>query len=307
MDQAQRVALVTCRDLPHLDDDDAGLLPALAALGLRGYVAFWDDPSAQWDSFDLVVPRSTWDFAWRREEFVDWARHVGETGRMANPVEAIQWNTDKHYLAALAREGVPVVPTDWLEPDAELSSRKLHTRFPALGDFVIKPAVSAGSVDTGRYSAASPRARGLAIHHAHRLLDAGRTVMLQRYVTSVDVLGETGLVFIDGQFAWAVGREAMLHGPAAGIPGVYRHGTVHETEASPDQIEVGRLALAAAMKAVGVPSSWPPLQARVDVVSADAGPAVLELELTHPDLFLGLVPGRAERFAEAIAARVGRV
>ena len=47
---------------------------------------------------------------------------------------------------------MPVVPTRGRERDRHLSSRALHTRFPAGGDFVIKPAVSVGRVDTGRYT-----------------------------------------------------------------------------------------------------------------------------------------------------------
>ncbi len=96
--------------------------------------------------FDLVVIRSTWDYAQRRGEFVAWAQRVAQMTRLSNPFPVIRWNTDKHYLAELEAAGVPVVPTIWLEPELHLSGRALHTRFPAGGDFVIKPAVSAGSL-----------------------------------------------------------------------------------------------------------------------------------------------------------------
>jgi hypothetical protein len=173
-----------------------------------------------------------------------------------------------------------------------------------MGDFVIKPAVSAGSADSGRYAAGSPRSRGLAIQHARRLLDADRTVMVQRYVTSVDVVGETGLVFLAGRFAWAVHRDAMLEGPDTGPSTALRRGHIQAVDATPAQVAVGEQALAAAATLIGVPSSRPFLAARVDVVAADDGPQVLELELTHPSLYAGLVPDGHERVAAAIAVRL---
>jgi glutathione synthase/RimK-type ligase-like ATP-grasp enzyme len=285
-----------------LDDDDAPLIAALAERGVGAAIAVWDDPQVDWEAFDLVAIRSTWDYALRREEFVRWAASVP---RLQNPAGAIRWNTDKHYLADLARVGIPVIPTDWLEPSSDLSSRRLHTRFPALGDFVIKPAVSGGSLDSGRYSAGSPRSRGLAIRHAQRLLAAGRTVMVQRYVTSVDEVGETALVFVDGQFAWGARRSAMLEGPDTGAVGTYRKGAVRPVEATAAEVAIGERALGAARELMGEGGGQPWLAARVDVVAADAGPQVLEVELTHPSLYLSLIPGGPDRVARAIAARAG--
>ncbi|MDR1426809.1 MAG: hypothetical protein LBJ08_03505, partial [Bifidobacteriaceae bacterium] len=119
MPRRPAVALVTCRDLPHLDPDDAPLVAALARLGVEAKAVVWDDSSADWSAFDLSVVRSTWDFSRRRGRFVQWAESVS---RIENPAAAIRWNTDKHYLAALGGAGVPVIPTDWLEPSANLSS-----------------------------------------------------------------------------------------------------------------------------------------------------------------------------------------
>jgi hypothetical protein len=50
----------------------------------------------------------------------------------------------------------------------------------------------------------------------------------------------------------------------------------------------------------------PPLYARVDVLRGDSGePAVLELELIEPSLFLDFAPGSAEALARALVRRVG--
>jgi hypothetical protein len=49
----------------------------------------------------------------------------------------------------------------------------------------------------------------------------------------------------------------------------------------------------------------PPLYARVDVLRSDAGePAVLELELIEPSLFLDFAAGSAEALAAAVVRRL---
>ena len=69
-----RIALATCSALPHLHVDDAPLVAALAARDAQAEAAVWDDEAVAWDSYDLVVIRSTWDYAQRRPEFLEWAR-----------------------------------------------------------------------------------------------------------------------------------------------------------------------------------------------------------------------------------------
>ncbi|WP_149202111.1 ATP-grasp domain-containing protein [Actinotalea subterranea] len=305
-----RIALATCTALPDLDPDDAPLLGALLQRGVEAQTVVWDDPAVDWSAFDLVVIRSTWDYAQRRGEFLEWASRVEAVSTLANPYPVVRWNTDKHYLDELERAGVPVVPTIWLEPERHLSSRALHTRFPAHGDFVIKPAVSAGSVDTGRYTAIDAGSRGLAIRHARRLLEAERTVMVQRYLRSVDTVGERAHVFIAGEYSHSVLKGAMLDGPDVGVDGVYKEERMERITASETEVEVAREVirvarrlLTASADGVEVPPE-PFLYARVDVVSGDEEePVLMELELVEPSLFTSLGDGALDRFADAIVAR----
>ena len=92
---ARRIALATCEELPDLDPDDRLVAPALAALGIEGVPVRWDDPAADWDAFDLVAVRNTWDYPARRDEFLAWA---GRTPRIVNPPQVLRWTTDKRYL-----------------------------------------------------------------------------------------------------------------------------------------------------------------------------------------------------------------
>ena len=102
------VVLATCSVLPDLDDDEGSLIPALEACGLVAEPRVWDDPSVHWADVPLVVVRSTWDYAERRDAFLAWCARVP---RVLNSVPVVAWNTDKAYLRTLAAAGIPIVPT----------------------------------------------------------------------------------------------------------------------------------------------------------------------------------------------------
>lgn len=294
-----RVALATCSQLPDLDTDDVPLIAALAERGVTAEPAVWDDPAVDWSVYDLVLVRSTWDYSPRHDEFLAWARALP---KVANSADVIEWNTDKRYLRELEAAGIPVIPTIWLDPARHLSKRAVHTRMPAFGDFVVKPVVSAGAKNTGRYQPVSAESRGKAIAHATRLLDDGRWVMIQPYVTSVDTAGETCLIFIEGELTHAVRKKALLTGPAEDTSELYAEEEKEAFEATPAQIDVAQRALAVARAATGADLTY----ARVDLVSGDDGvPMVIELELTEPSLWMKYGTGVEGKLADAVVKLLG--
>ena len=302
-----RIALATCSFLSSLNGDDAPLVPAFAERGVVAEPVVWDDPAADWAAYDLVLIRSTWDYSDRSREFVDWTRRVEQSSRLLNPSTAVAWNIDKTYQRSLERAGLPVVPTIWLDPERNFDSRAIHTRFPASGDFVIKPTISAGSRDTGRYSASEASSRALAITHAKNLLHAGRHVMLQRYMRQVDTVGETAIIFIDGTFSHAVRKAPLLDGPFRAMtmdPPLYRPEVMSARDASPAELDVAEHVMAALPGLVpGV--EGPLVYARVDLVpDNDGNPVLLELELAEPSLFFALAPATVDRLVSAVIGRL---
>jgi len=292
------VALVTARAARGLDEDMPPLTAALAAAGAESQIVDWDDRQADWVRFDLVVPRSAWDYAERLPEFLAWAERVTRLTTLLNPLPVVRWNTDKHYLGELTRAGAPVVPTWYLEP-GEDAGRTLDALLAADGcrELVVKPAVGAGSRDARRH-ARTDRAQILA--HIGPLLDAGRSVMLQPYLESVDTSGETALMYIDGRFSHAIRKGALL--PAAGAPstaGLFAPEEIVPRTPGADELAAAeRILTAAPFQGL--------LYARVDLLRDPKGqPKLLELELTEPSLFLAHAPGSAERFAAALLARLG--
>ncbi|GIF12028.1 ATP-grasp domain-containing protein [Actinoplanes teichomyceticus] len=287
-----RIALVTCAAFPDLWDDDHPLRDALLARGLAVDVVRWDDTDADWSRYDLTVIRSPWDYVPRREQFVAWAHSVP---RLANPGDIIAWNTDKRYLAELAAAGVPVIPTDFVGPGETWTP-------PAEGEWVVKPTVSAGSQDTARYRLPAQAAEAAA--HVARLTGAGRTAMIQPYLTAVDTAGETAVLCLPD----ASGELTFSHGIRKG-PMLRRTGE-HTIDPGSEDISPrtpSEAELAVARRALSaVPGGAKRLlYARVDVIPGpDGAPQLVELELTEPSLFLREGPGAAERLADAILARV---
>jgi glutathione synthase/RimK-type ligase-like ATP-grasp enzyme len=285
-----RVAIATSTEVGDLDKDAPALLTALAERGVEAAPAVWDDPDVDWAAHELVVVRSTWDYPRRREAFIAWAQGLP---RVLNSAEVLRWNTDKRYLGELAAAGVPTVPTVFAAPGEPAG-------LPDWDEFVIKPTISVGSADTARWRRGTDDVA--ALRHLRELLEAGRTAMLQPYLSAVDSTGESALLFVGGAFSHSVRKGPLLSAGAGPVP-LEIGGDYEEREqissrvATAEELAVADRALAAVPGGV---SNL--LYARVDLLLDEQDrPVVLELELAEPSLFLWTAPGSVERLADAVA------
>lgn len=293
-----RIALVTCAALPELDPDERLLQGALAVAGVDVESVVWDDPGVMWRGFDAAIVRSTWDYTENVHAFREWAMRAGLATRLFNSSDLIVWNTDKRYLLDLLERGIAVVPTTFIAPEDRANTAVIPSQEHA--EFVVKPAVSAGSKDTMRYSVLSDLER--AGQHVDRLLAQERVVMIQPYFDSVDTVGETGMIFINGTFSHAIRKGQMLRQGGVGdmVNGLYVKEDITAIEPTQEQLALAREVLDA-IPVIGEP----PLYARVDVISdAEGRPLLLELELTEPSLFFAHDPSAAARMAAGVLARL---
>lgn len=172
----------------------------------------------------------------------------------------------------------------------------------------MKPTVSAGARDTGRFSGAAAAGDLVARLHAQ-----GRTAMVQPYVDAVDEHGETSVLAFGGEVSHGA-RKAPLLLPGTAVrlddtdtdtdndtdTDLDGDDVVQPREPTPAELAVARAALDA------VPWHEPLVYARVDLVPGPGGPLVLELEVTEPSLFLRLSEGAAARCATAVQAALAR-
>ena len=290
-----KIALVTAAEAEALDED---LPPLLAAFGADAVVVRWDEAAIEWSAFDLVLLRSTWDYVPRLPEFLAWCERVAAQTLLLNPLSLVRWNTDKHYLADLAAQGIATVPSQFLEPGRHAAT-DLQALVASLSseEFVVKPAVGAGSKDAQRYRR---RQINTALRHVDVLLADGRSVLVQPYLEQVDVAGETALMFFDGEFSHAIRKGPLLRLDSGPTQQLFAPEEICARTPGADE-------LALAQRVVAAIPGGAPLYARVDLLrGADHAPCVLELELTEPSLFFAHDAGSAQRYADAARRRLPR-
>ena len=248
-----RCALVTSQAHPDLYDDDLPLVAALKELGINARPAIWSDPGVDWDAFDALVIRSPWD-----------------------------------YFQDLARAGVPLIPTIFVE-QGERPDIAALARARGWDDIVVKPAVSGTAWRTYRFPLAeAPRHAG---DIAHTLADRG--LLVQPFLPEIQSAGELSLLFFDGVFSHAVCKR-----PKAGDYRVQNDfgGTAERVDASEHWIRQARACIAAAPAL--------PVYARVDGVIKDGRFLLMELEVLEPVMFLRQHSEAPMRFARAIRSRL---
>lgn len=266
----KKLAWVTTRDAHGRDEDEPAVLAALRIKGVSVEVIDWEDTSVNWSQFDRVVLRSAWDYPKRLTEFLSWLDHVASTTEVVNAPKTVRWNLDKQYLIELANAGIPITPTNFVKPGSE-------TVFPS-GEFVIKPAIGAGSRDAASYAQDQQE---IARAHVARLHAAGQTVLVQPLLKSIDTDGEWPLVFFGGEFSHAANKRVSL--PRAGsVEDLFAHETNTSYIATADQIKIASAAIDMVSRQLGTPT-----YGRVDLVRDNEGQfCILELELIEPSLFL---------------------
>jgi glutathione synthase/RimK-type ligase-like ATP-grasp enzyme len=283
-----RIALATCPELPELDPDDQPLVSAFAAAGIEAIPVIWSDPAVDWDSFDQVIIRNTWDYTDHWVEFLAWVNRLNS--KIQNPAVMIEWNSNKTYLQDLKDENIPVIDTQFISDAAN------KWTIPALADFVVKPSVSQGSRDTLRLAAAAPNSRIRAQELIERINKVGKSAMIQPYLDRVDSDGETAILYIGGVYSHSIRKGPLLY---KDVEVEQVHGLFLQEDISPrtpraDQLELAERVLELIVRRFGTP-----LYARIDLLDDSAGnPLVLEVELVEPSIFFGNAPGSYDRFVE---------
>ena len=283
-----RIALATCEELPDLDPDDQPLVDLFHKAGFEATPTIWSDPTVNWSDFDHIIIRNTWDYTNRLAEFLAWAK--ARESRIQNSYEIILWNSNKIYLNDLSSSGFPIVDTQFVsDPFGDWV-------IPNVGDFVVKPSVSAGSQDTMRFPTSDPASLHNAQDLIGRIVSQGKTAMVQPYLAAVDEIGETAQLFIGGEYSHAIRKGPLL---VANSEAEKEHGLFLKENISPREPTVEQRELAMAVLTFVSERFGTPLYARVDLLDDRNGkPVILELELVEPSMFFQTTPDSAQQFVK---------
>jgi glutathione synthase/RimK-type ligase-like ATP-grasp enzyme len=286
------VAVASYEKRRKLRPDDRILCLALEAEGIEAHPVVWDDDSVAWDTFDGCLLRSVSDYHLKYQRFLGWLSAVAEAIPVWNSAELAAWNSDKSYLRSFAMDGIPIVPTHWLEPGEQTDLVELLDA-NGWNEAVLKPTVGLGARKLFR----THREQASAQQHALNEMLAEGGVMVQPFLPSLEEHGETSLIFVDGTPSHVVRKR-----PA---PGDFRvqgrlGGTVSTVEPTPAELTLGERIVSSLQDT--------PLFARVDTVMLAAGsPGLIELELIEPILYFEQRPQAAALIAKSIRRSLAMV
>lgn len=292
----KQIAFATYSGLPGLTDSDSLVATALQEHDIAAIGTPWDDPDIEWNNFDGVVIRSTWNYHKHHQAFRDWLAELKAVNlRVWNPHEIILWNSDKIYLSQLEDAGAKIVPTEWISrcSHEEVYLEEILER----NDWeraVLKPRISASAHGVSVLSIENR------VENEQKFLEMrrARDLMLQPVVEEIRN-GEWSIMFFDDEYS-----HSVLKYPEVDNIYVQKElgGTWKVADPSSQLIEQARKSIDAAHEVTGV--SEPFLYTRVDGVEVKGELQLMELELIEPELFFSGVPEAVIRFAEAIAKRL---
>jgi glutathione synthase/RimK-type ligase-like ATP-grasp enzyme len=296
-----RIAILRCgrlpsfitRDVPNLDElfeEDKLLQRGFEAQGFEAVPVVWNRPDIDWNEFDIALIRSTWDYLDEQELFLQVLSQIEASNcKLFNPLEAVRWNIDKHYLFDLERWGVPIIPT-YLASHVETDV--LHHIFAEKEwqNAIIKPMVGLAASYTHKVTMdeLAGTLRMLKVSHPEQ------EFMIQPFIESVVNEGEWSFIYFNQNLS-----HVLLKKPAPNdyrVQGIYG-GTIQRAEPHSDDL----------VQAQAMLNKLPfdILQARLDFVRVDGTLSVIEVELIEPIFSFNLVPQGIERLVNATRIKFG--
>jgi len=282
----KRCAFLTMDNMKSFVSDDKLAVDVLLNMDWEVETIPWRQPNIDWDAFDVVVIRSTWDYHDDPDLFIKVLRQIEASDtRLENALAPVKWNVDKRYLHDLENKGVRVVQTSF---GSDLNEERLSelTRSYHNEDFIIKPVISASAKNTFRVSPGNVPFEDLVAAFKNK------DYMVQPFMRHIVEEGEFSLFFFNGNYSHCI-RKVPKHND---FRVQEEHGGL--IKACPPTLKQLNCA-----QRVLDNLDYTVLYARVDLVQDENGDyALMELELIEPSLYLRMDPEAPTRFARAIEA-----
>ena len=276
--------------MDELFEEDNLLLHGFEAEGFHASPVVWSQPEIDWNQFDIALIRSTWDYLDDQDLFLQVLSQIEASScKLFNPLAAVRWNMDKHYLLDLEQRDVPIIPT-YLASNVE--AEILHNVFAAKQwqTIVLKPSVGLGGSYSYRVSLDELDNTLTSL----KVSQPDQEYLIQPFMESIVYEGEWSFIYFDRQLS-----HVLLKKPAPNdyrVQGIYG-GTIQVAEPQEgDRVQ-----------AETVLSKLPfdILYARLDFVRVDGRLSIIEVELIEPILSFNLVPESIMRLVNATGIKFG--
>ncbi len=188
-----KIASLTCKEVnPDTTVDDYLAFELLRAQGHSIDELIWDSPQ-NWEEYDLVIVRTTWDYMEKLELFHKVLAEIDSKTKLINPLETLIWNSNKKYLLELGEIGIPTIPS-LLREKIERSEIASLLSDPKYSDgIVIKPCVGASSIGIQFIKDVSD----------FKEVQKGEW-FIQPLQPKIQEVGEHSLFFFEGKFSHAI-------------------------------------------------------------------------------------------------------
>jgi len=279
----RRLAFLSMDNLKGFVSDDALAIEPLRKLGWVVKTLSWRQP-CDWNLFDMVVIRSTWDYQNDMEAFLKVLEQIDSSkALLQNDLDLIKWNIRKTYLYDMEKRGNRIVPTLWEE--AGIAEERLTDYFSRLrtDEIIIKPLISANADNTFRLK----KEKIAFFFDELKNVFSSRPFMVQPFMANIIKEGEYSLFYFGGEHS-----HTILKTPKKNDFRVQEeHGGIITPINASDKLKTkGALAVNSIGKIA--------LYARVDFVRDEGDEfAIMEVELIEPALYFRMDSQSAERFA----------
>ncbi|MGB3211286.1 MAG: hypothetical protein WBB19_11320 [Desulforhopalus sp.] len=278
----RQCAFLTMDSLEKFQCYDNLLYEPLRRVGWQVTPVSWRSANVDWNDYEVVLIRSTWDYQDDPQQFLDLLETIERSSaRLENSLRLVRWNISKTYLQDLEQKGIRIVPSLF-------GNSFNHEIGCAFFDFfdtreiVIKPVISANADDTFRLKPDDPCLDELG------KVFSDKEYLVQPFMRDIIEEGEFSLFFFGGRYS-----HAILKTPKKDDFRVQEEhgGQLRLVQPEPLLLEMAEQTMAALEPL--------PLYGRVDFVRDDGKFYVMELELIEPSLYFNMDPASTDRFAHA--------
>ena len=284
VDLKRKCALLTISDLSNFQSYDNLIVQPLSKLGWECEFIPWDSISINWDDFDAVIIRSTWDYQQKEKLFFKTLQSIeASTATLYNSLDAVKWNINKRYLLELEKENISIIPTRLYDSFDFDIVNQLFSFFNE-NKLIIKPCVSANADDTFILEQNKLGSLKPVLENTFSQKD----FLVQPFIKNIRIEGEYSLIYFGNRLS-----HVLLKTPKNGDFRVQEeHGGILKTINKPESslIDFGNKVMET------IPYQC--LFSRVDVVRGSNNYLLMEVELIEPSLYFNMDLNSPQMFAE---------
>ena len=284
VDLKRKCALLTISDLSNFQSYDNLIVQPLSKLGWECEFIPWDSISINWDDFDAVIIRSTWDYQQKEKLFFKTLQSIeASTATLYNSLDTVKWNINKRYLLELEKENISIIPTRLYDSFDFDIVNQLFSFFNE-NKLIIKPCVSANADDTFILEQNKMGSLKPVLENTFSQKD----FLVQPFIKNIRIEGEYSLIYFGNRLS-----HVLLKTPKNGDFRVQEeHGGILKAINKPESslIDFGN-------KVMGT-IPYQCLFSRVDVVRGSNNYLLMEVELIEPSLYFNMDLKSPQMFAE---------